>query len=112
MDKIIFMIDTKDNDLKIIKQMMIYLIGQDLYYLRKLYNKHYDFWNFSPWIYYNSVTRWILFVGRFGSSVTSISPISTVLNAQLCHHDKENCCAHILYFYKHSISSIINCPLV
>ena len=65
MDKIIFMIDIKDNDLKIIKQVMIYIIGQDLSYLRNNYNKHYDFWNFSPWIYYNSVTRWILFCWTF-----------------------------------------------
>ena len=57
MDKIIFIIDIKDNDLKIIKRMMIYIIGQDLSYLRNHNNKHYDYWNFSPWIYYNSVTQ-------------------------------------------------------
>ena len=38
MDKIIFMIDIKDNDLKIIKQMMINIIGQDSSYLRNNFN--------------------------------------------------------------------------
>ena len=33
MDKIMFMIDIKDDDLKIIKQMMINIIGQDSSYL-------------------------------------------------------------------------------
>ena len=57
MDKIIFIIDIKDNDLKIIKRMMIYIIGQDLSYLRNHIKNNYDYWNFSPWIYYNSVTQ-------------------------------------------------------
>ena len=38
MDKIIFMIDIKDNDLKIIKQMMINIIGQDSSYLWNHFN--------------------------------------------------------------------------
>ena len=79
MDKIIFIINIKDNDLKIIKQMMIYKIGQDLSYLRNHYNKHYDYWNFSPGFTTILSPRWILFVGLFGTNGTQISPINNVL---------------------------------
>ena len=98
MDKIIFMISIKDNDLKIIKRMMIYIIGQDLSYLRNHFNILKDYWNFYPGIYYNSVTQVDFVRWTFWHFCHSFSPISAVLTAQQCHHDKENCCAHILYF--------------